>query len=87
MTRWRGLLDLLHDGLAAGSGAIERTQRETAALAFRALEALPGIRGPARAVHEVHDATVSLAHAAVRVVGQAAIRGVDGILSATKALR
>lgn len=84
MKRWRGLLDLARDGLSAGTLAFERAQKETAAVPFAVLEALPLIRVPARAVHELHDATVSLAYAVVRVAGQAVLRGIDGTLVATR---
>lgn len=84
MRRWRGLVDLLREGLVAGSGALERAQKEGAALPFAVLEAVPVIRVPARAAHQVHDAAVSLVHAAVRVVGQTVGLGVAETLAAVE---
>ncbi len=81
MKRCRGLVDLLRDGFFAGTGALERVQKESAAVPFAILESVPLLRGPARAVHEVHDATVSLIYASLRVAGQAVGRGLDEALA------
>ena len=82
MRRWRGLVELVQDGLVAGTHALERAQKDTAALPFAVLEALPAVRVPARAVHEAYDATVSLVYAAVRVGGQTICHGGDAALAA-----
>jgi hypothetical protein len=82
MNRRQGLVDLLRDGFVAGTGALERVQKETAAVPFAVLEAVPVLRAPARMVHQVHDATVTLTYAAVRVVGQAVGLGLDRALAA-----
>lgn len=82
MKRWQGLVDLLRDGFVAGTGALERVQKETAAVPFAILEAVPVLRVPARSVHRVYDAAVSLNYAAVRLAGQAVGLGLDRALAA-----
>ena len=72
--RWRGAAKLLADAVEEGSKAVERIQKETAKRPFGILERIPGIAAPARAVHIIHDATVSGVHGAIRLV----TRAVDG---------
>jgi hypothetical protein len=74
--RWRGAAKLLSDAVEQGSKAIERIQKETAQRPFAVLEAIPGVALPARAVHVIHDATVSGVHGAIRLV----TRAVDGTI-------
>ena len=81
MKRWRGLVQLLVDGLVAGSSGLERVQKETAGLPFGILEAVPVVRLPARAVRAAHDAGVSLVHAAVRAAGRTVGAGLDALLA------
>src|SRR4051794_17742275 len=77
MKRWRGLKDLVVQGVHAGSSAIERVQKETAAVPFRIVEALPGVGPAARGVHTLYDAGVTAAHASVRGVASAVSAGLD----------
>jgi hypothetical protein len=80
MSEWRGLVQLVEEAVVAAAGALERAQKETAAVPFLVLEAVPVLQVPARAVHEVHDAAVSLVYAAVRVGGQTVGRLLDEAL-------
>ena len=72
--RWRGAAKLVTDAVEHGSKAVERIQKETAQRPFGILELIPGLALPARAVHVLHDATVSGVHGAIRLV----TRVVDG---------
>ena len=74
MKRWRGVAKLVTDAVEQGSKAVERIQKETARRPFGILEMIPAIAAPARAVHLIHDATVSGVHGAIRLV----TRAVDG---------
>lgn len=74
MTRWRGVVKLVTDAVEHGSKAVERIQKETAQRPFGILEMIPLVAVPARAVHVIHDVTVSGVHGAIRLV----TRAVDG---------
>ena len=78
MSRWRGAAKLVTDAVEQGSRAVERIQKETARRPFGILEMIPAIAVQARAVHVVHDATVSGVHGAIRLV----TRAVDGTVGA-----
>jgi hypothetical protein len=68
IARWRGVAKLVTDAVEHGSKAVERIQKETAARPFGILEMIPGVAPPARAVHLIHDATVSGVHGVIRLV-------------------
>ncbi len=80
--RWRGLGALVRDAVEHGSRAVERIQKQTAARPFAILEAIPGVAGPTRIVHVVHDVTVSGTHWSIRLVNRAVGKTVDVVLSA-----
>ncbi|HEY8038915.1 MAG TPA: hypothetical protein VIF15_03945 [Polyangiaceae bacterium] len=81
LARWRGLAALVRDAIEHGSRAVERVQKETANRPFVVLEHIPPIAGPARAVHLVHDVTVSGVHGAVRLVNRAVGVALDAALA------
>ena len=68
----RGVRALLTDTVEHGSRAVETIQLEAARRPFSVLEAIPPLAVPARAVHVVHDAVVTMTHAS--------IRGVNGVV-------
>jgi hypothetical protein len=84
MKRWRGLGALVRDAVEHGSRAVERIQKETAARPFAILEAIPGVAGPTRVVHVIHDATVSGVHGTIRVVNHGVGAVLDGVLAAVE---
>lgn len=73
----RGLVQLLGDGVDAGSRGIEKVQKRLAQRTFDVLEAIPPVAPPARAVHVAHDACVGLTHASIRTVAKAVGIGLD----------
>lgn len=75
--RWRGLRALVGDAVEHGSLAIERIQKETARGPFEVLESIPGIAEPARGVHAIHDASISAAHAGVRLANRLVGKALD----------
>jgi hypothetical protein len=75
--RWRGLLALVRDAVEHGSRAVEKVQIETAGRPFGILEQIPGVAEPTRAVHVIHDATVSGVHGLVRAVSRTVAATVD----------
>ena len=62
----RGVRALLTDTVEHGSRAVETIQLEAARRPFSVLEAIPPLAVPARAVHVVHDAVVTMTHASIR---------------------
>lgn len=80
MKRWRGLAQLVVQGVVAGSAAIERVQKETAAVPFGILEALPVLGPPARTVHALFDGAVGATHAAVRTTAGVVGKTVEVVL-------
>ena len=62
--------------------AIQRLQTDTAARPFSVLERVPGVAGPARVVHVVHDAAVAGTHVSIRAVTQVVSKGLDVALDA-----
>ncbi|MBK9517946.1 MAG: alpha/beta hydrolase [Anaeromyxobacter sp.] len=69
--RWRGLAQLAGEAVEHGAGAVERVHLATARRPFTVLERVPGLAGPARLVHRVHDAAVTGAYGLVRLAGRA----------------
>jgi hypothetical protein len=84
LRRWRGLVQLVRDGVEHGSRAVERVHLETAARPFGILESIPGVAEPTRIVHTVHDATVSTVHAIVRGVSHAVTTAAEAGLRAAE---
>ncbi len=81
MKRWRGLVALARDAVVHGSAAIERVQRETAERPFGILEQIPPLATPARVVHVVHDASVTVVHGSIRLVSRAVGASIDLVLT------
>jgi hypothetical protein len=81
MRRWRGLARLVREGVEHGSAAVERVQRATAERTFVILEAIPGVAEPAKVVHVVHDASLSVVHASIRAVTRVVGAGLDAALA------
>jgi hypothetical protein len=77
MKRWRGLKDLVVDGVEHGSRAVERVHLGTAKRTFDILEAIPLVSAPSKVVHVIHDATTRASYATVRAVGRAVGAGQD----------
>lgn len=75
--RMRGLANMLRDAVEHGSTAVQRVHLATAARPFWVLEAVPGVREPAKVVHSVYDTVVSLTYANVRLVNRAVGLGID----------
>jgi hypothetical protein len=75
MSRWRGAVALLRDAVEHGSRSVERIQIETARRPFVIIEHIPAVAAPARIVHDVHDASVTAVHHAIRAV--------NGVVGAT----
>ncbi len=82
MNRWRGLVVLVKDAVENGSMAVEKIQKETANRPFGLLEQLAPIAGPVKAIHTIHDLTVSTTHSAIRLVNRVVTDTVDGVLAA-----
>jgi hypothetical protein len=78
--RVRGLKDLLEDGIEYGASRLEQLQKETAAVPFGVLEALPVVGPAAQVVHELHDATLSAVYGMVRGTTKLVGSGVDVVL-------
>lgn len=80
MQRWRGLKSLVVDAVEHGSRAIERVQKETAARPFAILEMIPPIAAPAKVVHVIYDASVSVTHGTIRLVNSAVSGALDVVI-------
>ena len=78
--RWRGLTAMLKDAVENASVAIERVQKETANRPFAVLEQIPPIAAPAKAIHGIYDASVSVTHGAIRLVTRVVGKTVDAVL-------
>jgi hypothetical protein len=70
MKRLRGLRALVQDAVEHGSKAVEGVHKATAARTFVVLEAIPPIAAPARAVHTIHDVSLSGVYGMIRVVNR-----------------
>jgi hypothetical protein len=68
--KWRGLTALVVDAVTAGSTAVERIQKETAARPFAILEQIEPIAPASRVVHTIHDVSVGGVHGIIRVVAR-----------------
>ncbi len=69
--RLKGLNRLIHDGVEQGANFVEKHHRHAAAKPFRALESIPPIASPTRAVRVVHDGVLSLTYGGIRVINRA----------------
>ena len=78
--RWRGLTAMLKDAVENASVAIERVQKETAKRPFDVLEQIAPIAVPAKLVHEVYDASVTVTHGAIRFATRLIGKTVDVVL-------
>ena len=85
MRRLRGLRALVTEAVEHGSLAVERVHKATAARPFAVLEHLPEIGPAARAIHVIHDTSVSLAYGAVRLVNRTVGGALDVALAAAEA--
>jgi hypothetical protein len=70
LKRLRGLQSLVQDAVEHGSKAVEDVHKATAGRTFVVLEAIPPIARPARAVHRVHDVSLSGVYGMIRVVNR-----------------
>ena len=84
--KWRGLKDLIHDGVNGASRAVERVQNETASRWFERLEAVPPLAPPVRLVRVVHDGTTGSVHAAIRLTSRLVAAAADGVITALEAV-
>ncbi len=78
--RWLGLSALVRDAVVNGSAAVERLQKETARRPFSVLEQVAPIAGPSRVIHALHDGSVTLTHAMIRLVARTAGNAVEAVL-------
>ncbi len=77
LKRWRGLASLIVDAVEHGSSAVERVHLGTANRTFAILEAVTGVREPARLVRVVHDLSVRTVYGTIRLVNHAVGRGLE----------
>jgi hypothetical protein len=77
MQRWRGLKALVIDAVEHGSRAVERVQREMAAVPFDILEQIPPLAAPTKEVRVVYEASLTGVHRAVRLVNRGVSRALD----------
>ncbi|MBL8744347.1 MAG: hypothetical protein JNK04_24740 [Myxococcales bacterium] len=69
--RAQGLVSLVRAAVDGGSRAVERVQLDMAKRTFDILEAVPGVREPAKVVHFVYDISVNSTHGIIRLVNGA----------------
>jgi hypothetical protein len=84
LTRWRGLVALARDGVVEASRAIERVHLETAGRPFGVLAMVPLVAPPTAVVRVIHDSTVSLVHAIIRLTTHAVGGTLDVALHAAE---
>ena len=77
MKRLRGLRTLVGDVVEHGSKAVQEVHIATTNRTFVVLEAIPPIAAPAKAVHAVHDLSVSGVYGMIRLVNRAVGRTLD----------
>lgn len=80
--RWKGLRALIGDAVEHGASAVERVHVATANRPFAIMEQIPGIAEPVKGIHQLHDAIVSNAYGAVRLVNRAVGEVIDAALDA-----
>jgi predicted nucleotidyltransferase len=84
LSRVRGLVTLLRDGVVHGSRAIEDVTRRTADRTYDILEAIPVIAAPAKVVHVVHDLATTTTFTTIRAVTELSAAVVDAGLAAAE---
>ena len=67
-----GLFELTQEAVLHGNRAVERVRLKRGDQVFAILQTVPGLGGPVRLAHAVHDAVVVGTHGAVEVAAQAA---------------
>jgi predicted nucleotidyltransferase len=82
LSRVRGLVTLLRDGVVHGSRAIEDVTRRTTDRTYGILEAIPVVAAPAKVVHVIHDLATTTTFTAVRTVTELSAAVVDAGLAA-----
>jgi hypothetical protein len=78
--RWRGLVALVADAVANGSGSIERVHLSTAQVPFTVLDHIPVIAAPAAVVEKIHRVSVQGVYASVRIVTRIVEKTIDVVL-------
>ena len=73
--RLRGLLQLGHDAVELGAGAIQGYHRAVSDLPFDLLEATPGLEAPTRVVRAAHDGIVGLVYGGIHLCNRVARAG------------
>ena len=71
LDRWRGLEQLLHDGVEIGATTVESYHRKAASKPFDILESIEAIAVPTRIVRTVHDGILSLTYGSIRTINRA----------------
>lgn len=77
----RGWVKRIGASVQRGSSALENQHLVKLRPIFALLERLPGLGGPARLVHALHDAAFRTTYSAVRVVTGAITTAADMVLS------
>ncbi len=77
LDRWQGLRALVQDAVEHGSRAVEEVHKATAARTFLVLEAIPPVAAPSKAVHVLHDASLSFVYGSIRLVNRAVGKAVE----------
>jgi hypothetical protein len=80
--QWRGLAQLVREGVEHGASAIENAHLAIARRPFTVLEQVTPIAEPVRTIRRVHDGVVSTAYASVRLVTRTAGKATDLALDA-----
>jgi hypothetical protein len=70
LDRWRGLEQLLHDGIEIGATAVESYHRKAASKPFDILESIEIIAAPTHIIRMVHDGILSLSYGSVRGINR-----------------
>jgi hypothetical protein len=78
LERWRGLEQLLHDGVEIGATTVESYHRRASARPFDILESIKPIAVPTRIVRVIHDGILTLSYGSIRTInrGTAMLRNV-----------
>ena len=78
--RWLGLTALVRDAVVNGSAAVEQLQKETARRPFSVLEQVAPIAAPSRVIHALHNGSVTVTHAMIRLVARTAGNALEAVL-------
>ncbi len=71
LERWRGLEQLLHDGVEIGATTVESYHRKAAGKPFEILESIEVIAVPTRIIRTVHDGILTLTYGSIRTINRA----------------